>query len=351
MCRAASPLPIGSVCLDAAAGLLALAAPPCDAQPDAKRQRVESKRAALVSTAPLCATGERWSLVNDGARVSSFGRYQAPGREPRTVRIPGRCAYVSLKGTIIRVDAMVAAAFLPPPPPGIGAHELIHLDGDCHNDRADNLQWVRGGGGTGRLAHSMAVIRKQCPLPVTRDCLLKQLLQQPQVPIAGLDVLAEVWTELPAHSNARGLCPSVSSWGGYRAAGKERAHVWRGGARAVSINGTKIMLDRLVADTFVPKTDALADQLVHLDGDAENCAAHNLAWRLHPSRDPGTARSEVYANASPALAVRAATYYRRKTGAPSPEPKTVADYKDWAAARSLEILAAQGVATRRPSTP
>jgi hypothetical protein len=46
----------------------------------------------------------------------------------------------------------------------------------------------------------MAVIRKQCPLPVTRDCLLKQLLQQPQVPIAGLDVLAEVWTELPAHS-------------------------------------------------------------------------------------------------------------------------------------------------------
>jgi len=84
----------------------------------------------------------------------------------------------------------------------------------------------------------------------------------------------------------------------------------------------------------------LADQLVHADGDAANCATHNLAWCLHPSRDPGSARSKVYASASPALAVRAAAYYRRKTGAPSPEPVTMAEYKHWAAARSLEILAA-----------
>jgi hypothetical protein len=50
---------------------------------------------------------------------------------------------------------------------------------------------------------------------------------------------------------------------------------------------------RLVASAFVPKTCALADQLVHLDGDSSNCRADNLAWRMHPSRDPACADSEI----------------------------------------------------------
>jgi hypothetical protein len=86
------------------------------------------------------ASLEHWSLVSDGAFISSFGRYQAPERKPRTVRMKGRCAYVNLKYKNRKVDAMVAAAFLPAP--GACDDKLIHIDGDCHNDRADNLKWV-----------------------------------------------------------------------------------------------------------------------------------------------------------------------------------------------------------------
>src|SRR6056297_1033376 len=121
----------------AAAGLLELAA--------GKRQRTAprtqpSRRAVLLPVdAPLSA--ERWAFMTDGARVSSCGRYQAPGKEPRTVCIKGRCAYVQLKGALSRVDELVASAFLSMPSTP-GPHELVHLDGDPHNDRADNLQWM-----------------------------------------------------------------------------------------------------------------------------------------------------------------------------------------------------------------
>eukprot|EP00962_Isochrysis_galbana_P033125 scaffold11029_cov135-Isochrysis_galbana.AAC.2 len=71
MCRAHCPLPTVSVRSEAAAGLLALATS-CDAELHAKRQCLEPKRAALVCTAPLCATGERWSLVSDGARMAKL---------------------------------------------------------------------------------------------------------------------------------------------------------------------------------------------------------------------------------------------------------------------------------------
>lgn len=82
------------------------------------------------------ASLEQWSLVSDGAFISSFGRYRAPGRKPRTVRMKThRCGYVKLNSKIRRVDAMVAAAFLPPPENG--DDKLIHIDGDCLNDRAD----------------------------------------------------------------------------------------------------------------------------------------------------------------------------------------------------------------------
>eukprot|EP00962_Isochrysis_galbana_P016138 scaffold4613_cov129-Isochrysis_galbana.AAC.33 len=77
-------------------------------------------------------------------------------------------------------------------------------------------------------------------------------MQKDAAPLPG----EEVWVQLTAHRNARNACPSVSSWGSYRAAGKDKAHVWRAEqARAVCINGRKISLDRLVADTFVPKSD------------------------------------------------------------------------------------------------
>jgi hypothetical protein len=337
----------------AAAALLSLShsSTARDEPPHAKKkQRVEP-----VATQPLCATGERWCLVNDGARISSFGRYQAPGRAPRTVRNEGRRAYVNLKGTNTKIDTLVASAFLPPP--GRGVHELVHLDGDCHNDRADNLRWVPCEGAKGRRAHALASVRRQCPHPATAECLLAQLLQERQGrPMRHTQ--SEEWVQLDTHRNSKGLCPSVSSWGRYLPAGKENAHEWgETNVRAVCINGRKLMLDRLVADTFVPKVCALADQLVHLDGDPQNCRADNLAWHLHPSRDPGVATSEMYSTVAPAVAERAAAYYRRKTGAASPEAQGEAMMQwqqrqmRWAAAGALEIKASAVAKPERRGRP
>jgi hypothetical protein len=334
MCRA-DALP-AQLCAAAAAALLSLShsSPAAKESPPAKKQRVQFAE-PLVTPPPT--TEERWCAVNDGASISSLGRYLAPGRAPRTVRNEGRRAYVNIKGVVTKIDTLVAAAFLPPP--GRGVHELVHLDGDCHNDRADNLRWVPCEGAKGRRAHAAASIRRQCPHPATAECLLTQLLQQQQGrPMCHTQ--DEQWVKLDSHRNSKGLCPSVSSWGRYRPAGKESAHEWgETNVRAVCINGRKLMLDRLVADTFVPKVCALADQLVHLDGDPQNCRADNLAWHLHPSRDPGVATSEMYSTVAPAVAERAAAYYRRKTGAASPEPQGKAQYMQWAAQRSLEIMA------------
>jgi len=268
------------------------------------------------------------------------------------VCIKGRCAYVQLKGALSRVDELVASAFLSMPSTP-GPHELVHLDGDPHNDRADNLQWMtlpehRAFKADPTRASSQ--VYKHCPATATRDLLLQQARNKSALSMPPVPEGEELWVKLDAHRNAKGLCPSVSSWGSFRAAGKDSPHVWRGAAvRSVSLNARKYMLDRLVADTFVPKTDALADQLVHLDGDATNCRADNLAWHLHPSRDPGSAASAHYDGVEPALAECAAAYYRRKTGAPEPPappaPQSRADYLQWAQARSMHILAAAALRT------
>jgi hypothetical protein len=331
MCRA-EPSPTRSA---AAAGLLELAH-------GKKKQcaRGGSKRAEPTPAGDL--TLERWALVVDGAHVSSLGRYRAPGSdEPRTVHLEGRCARVHLNGQVLRVDKLVAGAFLPLPA-GAPSHmmRLVHLDGDCHNDAETNLQWMlpdekrRHGADPTRAA---STTYKHCPLPVVKQLLLQQARLPPPAPQLGaLDPDAEIWVELEAHRNARNLCPAVSSFGSYRAAGKKTPHHWREGqARAVSINGRKIDLDRLVASAFVPKTCALADQLVHLDGDDSNCRADNLAWHTHPSRDPARAASAVYAAVAPPLAERAAAFYRRKTRAPQPEPTCRAEYLLWARDRSV----------------
>jgi hypothetical protein len=234
--------------------------------------------------------------------------------------------------------------------------QLVHFDGDCHNDAASNLQWMLPADKRRHDAdptRAAATTYKHRPLPAVRELLLQQawLDPFPAPHLGALDPDAESWIELEAHRNARDLCPSVSSWGSYRAAGKQSAHSWRKGQpRAVSLNGRKINLDRLVASAFVPRTCALADQLVHLDGDDSNWRADNLAWHLHPSRDPARAASEVYSAVAPPLAERAAAYYRRKTGAPeppTPEPACRAEYLQWAKARTVAIL----VAATLPSDP
>jgi hypothetical protein len=322
----------------AAAGLLDPA--------QAKRQRAPGPRRVeptLDADRPSDSL-ERWALVVDGAQVSTLGRYRAPeSDEPRTVRLEGRCARVHLNGQVLRVDQLVAGAFLPLPAGAPSEMRLVHLDGDCHNDAAANLRWMlpeekrRHDTDPTRAA---ATTYKHCPLPAVRALLLQQArLPLPAPQLGALDPHAEVWVELETYTNARNLCPSVSSFGSYRAAGKPTPHLWREAqARAVSINGRKLELDRLVASAFVPKTCALADRLVHLDGDSSNCRADNLAWRVHPSRDPACAESEIYSSVAPPLAERAAAYYRRKTGAPEPEPTNRAEYMEWASDRSVAIL-------------
>jgi hypothetical protein len=205
-------------------------------------------------------THERWALVSDGARVSDPGRYQAPRLEPRTVRIEGRCAYVKLHGRIARVDQLVAGTFMPLPA-GAPAMQLVHIDDDCHNDALANLQWMPPAESRRHAAdptRALSTTYKHCPLPATRELLLQQarLAAAPHPPAPPPE--AEVLLQLEAHRNPRGLCPSVSSWGGYRAAGKDTPHCWRGGQpRSISLNGQKVMLDRLVAYAFVPKHCAL----------------------------------------------------------------------------------------------
>jgi hypothetical protein len=52
---------------------------------------------------------------------------------------------VTLNGQVVRIDQLIAGAFLPLPtgaPPGM---LLVHLDGDCHNDAASNLRWTLPG--------------------------------------------------------------------------------------------------------------------------------------------------------------------------------------------------------------
>jgi hypothetical protein len=206
------------------------------------------------------------------------------------VGIEGHCAYVNLKGQVLRVDALVAGAFLPLPA-GAPQMQLVHLDGDCHNHPASNLRWMLPADKRRHDAdptRSAATVYKHCPLPAVHELLLQQArLSPPAQQLGALDPEAETWVELEAHRNPRGLCPSVSSWDSYRAAGKQSAHSWRAGQpRAVSLNGRKLDLDRLLASAFVPRTCALADQLVHLGGDDSNCRADQLAWLLQPRRAP-----------------------------------------------------------------
>lgn len=82
-----------------------------------------------------------------GHFVTADGRVLSAERGSRTVRerrpAPNRggygLLYVASIDRTFAVHALVAAVFLPPRPSP--AHQVRHLDGDCTNNRADNLAW------------------------------------------------------------------------------------------------------------------------------------------------------------------------------------------------------------------
>jgi hypothetical protein len=50
----------------------------------------------------------------------------------------------------------------------------------------------------------------------------------------------------------------------------------------------------------------------------------------------------------PALAERTASYYRRKSGAPEPEPASRTEYLQWAKARTMAIQVATDLLSAAP---
>ena len=75
-------------------------------------------------------------------QVSSEGRYRnSRGRISHgTARLSGYCE-VCICGSLYRVHRLVAHAFLGPPP-SEEAWQVNHIDGNCSNNRKDNLEWV-----------------------------------------------------------------------------------------------------------------------------------------------------------------------------------------------------------------
>ena len=77
-------------------------------------------------------------------QVSSEGRYRNSrgGISHGTLRLSGYCE-VNMCGRNFQVHRLVAHAFLGVPP-SEAAWEVNHIDGNCSNNRKDNLEWVTG---------------------------------------------------------------------------------------------------------------------------------------------------------------------------------------------------------------
>ena len=89
------------------------------------------------------------------SRISSG--YDAPGRNARNF-------HLDLPGfkTTPPIHTLVADAWLPEPEGGIENYDVEHIDGNYHNNRADNLRYVLRKGRRGRKAN--AEITKETPI-------------------------------------------------------------------------------------------------------------------------------------------------------------------------------------------
>ena len=74
--------------------------------------------------------------LEDPMRSIITSGYDAPNKKARqiTIRIPGM-------RTTPPLHTLVADAWLPEPPGGIEKYYVAHIDGDYHNNRADNLEY------------------------------------------------------------------------------------------------------------------------------------------------------------------------------------------------------------------
>jgi DNA-binding XRE family transcriptional regulator len=107
--------------------------------------------------------GERWRPVpvpgyGEHYEVSDLGRVRHLRARTGRLRRPSLksaghpCVSLSAGGrvTVVHLASLVAAAYLPPRPPGA---VVKHRDGDPANCRADNLQWGHPGPGGAATPH------------------------------------------------------------------------------------------------------------------------------------------------------------------------------------------------------
>lgn len=110
------------------------------------------------------------------SRISSG--YDAPGRNARNF-------HLDLPGfkTTPPIHTLVADAWLPEPPGGIENYDVEHIDGNYHNNRADNLRYVLKKGRRGRKAK--AKMQPETPLAESFRRMVKESVRRALNEVSG----------------------------------------------------------------------------------------------------------------------------------------------------------------------
>ena len=256
-------------------------------------------------------------------QVSSIGRV----RSSRGVISVGHKGPAYFQVEIARqkycVHRLVATAFLGPPPVH-GPWQVNHIDGDCTNNRADNLRWVtpsenircsyetspnrtrtgkailwrRHGDNSWNLSASPARAAADLKVDIctiTRACrdpaggcdirgaryVIKKLVQQD---LAELSLEDELWRS--AHVPTKiGTVPNllVSSHGRVFSSSPISAYVGKGslsnnGYYIICKEGRRMLVHRIVAATFLGQPASPNLQVNHKDMDRQNNHVNNLEY-------------------------------------------------------------------------
>ena len=218
------------------------------------------------SKPPDCQLGTKscdWRVSSEGRCKDSRGRISHG-----YLRASGYCV-VNIRGHICRVHRLVAHAFHGLPL-GEAAWQVNHIDGNCSNNRFDNLEWVTP---SQNVRHSYANLRRHSSGP-SRG---RSTMRRPR---------GEEWRPMKCPRSGL-LVPgrAVSSWGRIRS---KRGHVSFGCILKEGYLRTKFTLGsqrrqeyvhRLVATAFLglpPSPEH--SQINHKDGNKSNNAVDNLEY-------------------------------------------------------------------------
>ncbi len=116
---------------------------------------VEKAMAAITSIERQLIMFEVWKAIPEfpGCEVSTFGNIKTDGKQHCSDGYLDHYKFVSLRGKILSVHALVMVAFIGPRPKGL---IINHIDGKAGNNRLDNLEYLtyRGNSAHGRLTSS-----------------------------------------------------------------------------------------------------------------------------------------------------------------------------------------------------